>query len=146
LGGAFNTLPIIFSKIKPTKYNYQIFRFAALFAIFVSFIINLLWCYFIIRSVPQRATSAGSPSLLKSERNGDISTIPLIEVIKTKYPEFQWISILTDIFITISITVSFITVGSGFKQQRKLFFLKKVDGYVKSFQIAKETRGTFVRR
>ncbi|XP_070538677.1 uncharacterized protein [Ptychodera flava] len=52
-------------------------------------------------------------SLYNSKQQGEISTIPLIKIIETEYPQFNWVAILVEMFIIISITVSFLTIGSA---------------------------------
>jgi hypothetical protein len=89
--------------------------------VFTCYLINVLWCYFILKSVPQVGNSPNAPSLLGAELLGEISTIPLVEIIKMKHNDLSWISGFIDTFVLISISVSFITIGSGFKQYRNIF-------------------------
>eukprot|EP01102_Stenamoeba_stenopodia_P019591 TRINITY_DN7438_c0_g1_i2.p1 TRINITY_DN7438_c0_g1~~TRINITY_DN7438_c0_g1_i2.p1 ORF type:complete len:207 (+),score=30.60 TRINITY_DN7438_c0_g1_i2:73-693(+) len=76
-----------------------------------------------MKAVPQTA-SHDEPSLEQAAAGGCISTIPLTEVIKRteSLNSLDWIADIVDYFIMISVTISFITVGSGLKN-----FL---DGYV----------------
>ncbi|CAH1244391.1 Hypp7295 [Branchiostoma lanceolatum] len=52
-------------------------------------------------------------SLERSANNGEIATLPLTEIIQTMHPEFSWVAILVQLFIMISITVSYLTLGSA---------------------------------
>jgi len=40
---------------------------------------------------------------------------PLAEIIKQDKPDLDWIAMIVDVFIVVSISISFITVGSGLK-------------------------------
>nr|XP_006823213.1 PREDICTED: uncharacterized protein LOC102806930 [Saccoglossus kowalevskii] len=52
-------------------------------------------------------------SLFNSKQEGEIATVPLTNIIKEEYPQFNWVAMLIQIFIMISITVSFLTIGSA---------------------------------
>ncbi|XP_077987838.1 uncharacterized protein LOC144442382 [Glandiceps talaboti] len=52
-------------------------------------------------------------SLHSSKEQGEIATIPLIKIIEAEYPEYNWVALLVEMFIIISITVSFLTIGSA---------------------------------
>ncbi|MCJ8737802.1 hypothetical protein PDJAM_G00028250 [Pangasius djambal] len=54
-------------------------------------------------------------SLEESEKAGEIATIPLTKIINQRYTHFSWVAELIQIFITISITVSFLVMGSAMK-------------------------------
>jgi hypothetical protein len=64
-----------------------------------------------------------SDFLYRAGNLGEISTVPLIDIIKNQYPQFLWIAFLIDIFIVLSITVSYITVGTATKHVSILFFV-----------------------
>ncbi|KAK3738367.1 hypothetical protein QZH41_010677 [Actinostola sp. cb2023] len=51
----------------------------------------------------------------RAEANGKISTIPLTEILQKQYTEFTWIALLIQIFVMISITVSFLTIGAALR-------------------------------
>lgn len=126
LGGAINTLPVIYGKIQnPSKQTIRWFRFGAVAGITTCWLINVMWVLFILLIVPQ---TGPRPSLEYSNENGEISTISLIEIIQKDFPEYNWLAVLVQVFIMISITVSFVTISSGMKHM--------LDGYVKSFSNA----------
>jgi hypothetical protein len=51
---------------------------------------------------------------LQAGLDGDPSTVPLIAVIKHKFPQYQWVPPLVSAFITISICISCVaSVGGG---------------------------------
>lgn len=56
LGGAINILPIIFAKIHLSRRDILLFLFAVITGLFVVWILNVLWCYYILLIVPQTAT------------------------------------------------------------------------------------------
>ncbi|KAI3384789.1 hypothetical protein SNEBB_006596 [Seison nebaliae] len=58
-------------------------------------------------------------SLEKSEKDGEISTIPLTKVIQRDFSSFSWIAYFIQFFIVISITVSYITIGGAFHHTLK---------------------------
>lgn len=53
LGGAANTFPVMFQKIRQNKQTVWWFRFAALLSIFTCYVLIVLWCLFVLRVVPQ---------------------------------------------------------------------------------------------
>ncbi|XP_078695412.1 uncharacterized protein LOC144924269 isoform X6 [Branchiostoma floridae x Branchiostoma belcheri] len=64
-------------------------------------------------SPPVSPACAHNLSLQRSADNGEIATLPLTEIIQTMHPEFSWVAILVQLFIMISITVSYLTLGSA---------------------------------
>eukprot|EP01130_Rhizamoeba_saxonica_P017552 TRINITY_DN8535_c0_g1_i1.p1 TRINITY_DN8535_c0_g1~~TRINITY_DN8535_c0_g1_i1.p1 ORF type:complete len:508 (-),score=66.93 TRINITY_DN8535_c0_g1_i1:15-1538(-) len=112
LGGAINTIPIIFSKVKNNARDIKLFMLSSVGGLFFVWLLNVLWCYFILGVVPQ---VSGDISLLNAQRNGSISTVPLIEIIRRDHPQFGWAAYTVDIFIIVSITVSYITLGTGMR-------------------------------
>ncbi|KAK7889276.1 hypothetical protein WMY93_024836 [Mugilogobius chulae] len=54
-------------------------------------------------------------SLEQSEKAGEIATIPLTKIIQEHYSVFSWVAVLIQIFISISVTVSFLVMGSALK-------------------------------
>ncbi|KAL0479858.1 hypothetical protein AKO1_007364 [Acrasis kona] len=138
LGGAMNTLPIIYSKMRPTRRNLQFFRWSAVLALFVCFLLNVLWCFFVLEIVPQRSDNPEDPTLERAHRDEEISIVPVIEIINKRFPSFTWLGIFVQVFISISITVSFITMSTGMKHM--------LDGYVKSFASAQNNPVSVVSR
>lgn len=120
LGGAMNTLPVIYAKLIPTRRNVRMFQLAAVSAIVICTLINITWVLFVLKIVPQEDTE-DKPSLHRSADRGEISTVPVIEIIDASFPQYKWLGLLVQIFIITSITVSFITMSSGLKHMRTLF-------------------------
>jgi len=125
LGGAVNVMPLIFAKVKQTRNNVRKFRIALVSGLVVCGMLIVLWTYFVMKAVPQTDPSDENPSLLGAAENGCISTIPLTEIIDQQTPNLAWIANIVEGFIIISVTISFITVGSGMKNF--------IDGYISSF-------------
>ncbi|XP_038135074.1 uncharacterized protein LOC119779492 [Cyprinodon tularosa] len=63
-------------------------------------------------------------SPLRSEKAGEIATIPLTKIINERYRAFSWVAELIQVFIAISVTVSFLVMGSAMKHT--------IDGLVSS--------------
>ncbi len=108
-----NLLPLVYGRMLAfSRRDMRWLGFAAVSALGVVFLLNVVWCYYILHIVPQLGSGI---SLEQAGKNGQISTIPLMEVIKQSYPTLKWLALLIDVFVALSITVSFITVGSGTK-------------------------------
>ncbi|XP_043108174.1 uncharacterized protein si:ch211-51h4.2 isoform X2 [Puntigrus tetrazona] len=140
LGGIVNVMPFLFSEISHVKTQVLWFRRAVLGGLATCTLLNILWCWAVLEIVPQMAveslleekllnSSAGQTetthpahtfiysniSLEESEKAGEIATIPLTKIITQKYSRFSWVAELIQIFITISITVSFLVMGTAMK-------------------------------
>eukprot|EP01132_Coremiostelium_polycephalum_P003086 gene3086-3857_t len=117
LGGASSVLPVVFPKIIFTRKEMMKCYITVFSALSTVYILNIMWCWFLLRIIPQvpNPSNPEMPSLQVSAEEGQIATIPLMHVIKLYYPQFLWIARIVDIFMVISITISFITVGNGFK-------------------------------
>ncbi|EFA75878.1 hypothetical protein PPL_10450 [Heterostelium album PN500] len=118
LGGASGVIPVVFPKIifsRREMYKCYATVFSALTTVFL---LNICWCWFLLRIIPQMpdATNPKAPNLYDAGKNSQIATIPLMKVIHDYYPQYLWIAWAVDIFIVISITISYITVGTGYKQ------------------------------
>ncbi|CAL8307549.1 unnamed protein product [Lota lota] len=152
LGGIVNVMPLLFSQISHNKNQILWFRRAVLAGLTTCAVLNILWCWAILEIVPQTASSRGtaasggaprtnssrsivtpfSPpppeyshiSLEASEKAGEIATIPLTKIIREQHKAYCWVSELIQIFIAISITVSFLVMGSAMKHT--------IDGLVSS--------------
>eukprot|EP00064_Thunnus_orientalis_P002536 superscaffoldBa00000190_g2543 len=59
-----------------------------------------------------------------SEKAGEIATIPLTRIINERYRAYSWVAELIQVFIAISVTVSFLVMGSAMKHT--------IDGLVSS--------------
>ncbi|KAM9761599.1 uncharacterized protein ACNS7B_003980 [Menidia menidia] len=129
LGGIVNVMPLLFSQIAHNKTQILWFRRAVLGGLTTCTLLNVLWCWAVLEIVPQtsdpdRRTNGSSPfppqrhsniSLENSERAGEIATIPLTQIINQHYPAYSWVAELIQVFISISITVSFLVMGSAMK-------------------------------
>jgi len=116
LGGAMNVLPVIFSKVPFVRTQMIYFLGAIISGLVVVWILNIIWCYYILLIVPQTSPNGGI-SLASAESAGEIATVPLIDIIKTNYPQYDWLTVVVDLFVMGSITVSYITLSAGFKYQ-----------------------------
>eukprot|EP00003_Mantamonas_plastica_P020915 TRINITY_DN3374_c0_g1_i1.p2 TRINITY_DN3374_c0_g1~~TRINITY_DN3374_c0_g1_i1.p2 ORF type:complete len:126 (+),score=44.48 TRINITY_DN3374_c0_g1_i1:374-751(+) len=115
LGGAVNLMPVAFKSVQPFKPDLKRFRNTVVAALATVFVLNVFWCLFILQIVPQTPTPDNPNSLLSAAEQGQIATVPLIDTINLKYPDLAWIAICVDVFIMLSITVSFITMAIGMK-------------------------------
>jgi len=112
LGGAAYVIPVTFNKLPFARGPILHFIRATIAAEFVVWLLNILWAFYILKIVPQTGTGI---SLAGAEESGEIATIPLVEFIRMSYPQYNWIAILINLFIMVSITVSFITMGTGLR-------------------------------
>ncbi|XP_041695202.1 uncharacterized protein si:ch211-51h4.2 isoform X1 [Coregonus clupeaformis] len=150
LGGIVNVMPLLFSEISHNKTQIMWFRRVILGGLATCTVLNILWCWAVLEIVPQMSVqrvmeegvvnttsgviSESSPtaysmvysniSLEESEKAGEIATIPLTKIISLKYHHYSWVAELIHIFIAISITVSFLVMGSAMKHT--------IDGLVNS--------------
>ncbi|CAL8255756.1 unnamed protein product [Merluccius merluccius] len=152
LGGIVNVMPLLFSQISHNKNQIMWFRRAVLAGLTTCTVLNILWCWAVLEIVPQTSSSwdgvaSGgaahanssrsiitpfSPpppersyiSLESSEKAGEIATIPLTKIIRERHKAYCWVSELIQVFIAISITVSFLVMGSAMKHT--------IDGLVSS--------------
>ncbi|XP_058257565.1 uncharacterized protein si:ch211-51h4.2 isoform X3 [Hemibagrus wyckioides] len=140
LGGIVNVMPFLFSEIYHSRTQVLWFRRAVLGGLTTCTILNILWCWAVVDIVPQMAVKSileekllntslvrmettrpahtfiySNISLEESEKAGEIATIPLTKIINQRYAHFWWVAELIQIFITISITVSFLVMGSAMK-------------------------------
>jgi len=111
LGGAVNLVPVCYQKVGATKRDLRNFITAIISGLFFVYLLNVIWCFYILKIVPQM----GEISLAMSEQRGEIATIPLITIIATQFPEYDWIATVINVFIMLSITVSYITMSTGMK-------------------------------
>ncbi|XP_051528383.1 uncharacterized protein si:ch211-51h4.2 isoform X2 [Myxocyprinus asiaticus] len=137
LGGIVNVMPFLFSEISHIKTQVLWFRRAILGGLATCTLLNILWCLAVLEIVPQMAMESlleerllnssaettqpvhtfiySNISLEESEKAGEIATIPLTKIITQRYSRFSWVAELIQIFITISITVSFLVMGTAMK-------------------------------
>ncbi|XP_076096182.1 uncharacterized protein LOC143067063 isoform X1 [Mytilus galloprovincialis] len=119
LGGVINTMPLMYTKVKPDAKQIKNFRLSVMLGLLTCVVLNILWCWAVLDIVPQTSSFPcktgichSNISLARSKSLGEISTIPLTEIIRTKYPEYTWVSLLVESFIVVSITVSFLVSGA----------------------------------
>lgn len=121
------------------------YRMATIVAIVVCYVLNVTWCFAVLLCVPQRSRSLETTtvpldkgrqivstffsselesirevytnaSLTEASELGQISTIPLIEVLEAKEDQLDWvIALLVNIFIALSVTISFLVMSLGMK-------------------------------
>ncbi|KAJ0032727.1 hypothetical protein NQD34_002808 [Periophthalmus magnuspinnatus] len=130
LGGIVNVMPMLFSQISHSKTQILWFRRAVLGGLTTCTVLNILWCWAVLEIVPQTTVqssdlgqSTPEPSTLlltnvsleQSEKDGEIATIPLTKIIEESYSVFSWVAVLIQVFISISVTVSFLVMGSALK-------------------------------
>ncbi|XP_064638411.1 uncharacterized protein LOC135494407 [Lineus longissimus] len=139
LGGIINVMPFLYSKIGQNPQQVQSFRFAIIMGLLTCTVLNVLWCWAVLDIVPQLDavtcvkgslpgnhskilfTNPSKPdmvclqniSLGRSAANGEISTIPLTQMIQNLYPAYTWVAFLVELFIMVSITVSYLTIGAA---------------------------------
>ncbi|KAJ8309853.1 hypothetical protein KUTeg_011718 [Tegillarca granosa] len=127
LGGVINTMPLMYSKINPVYNEVKNFCIAVISGLLTCTVLNVLWCWAVLDIVPQlsKVSCSQSKSALTNTEScynnislesaadrGEISTIPLTKIIEQKYPTFYWVALLVEIFIMVSITVSYLTIGA----------------------------------
>ncbi|XP_022071983.1 uncharacterized protein si:ch211-51h4.2 [Acanthochromis polyacanthus] len=143
LGGIVNVMPLLFSQISHNKTQILWFRRAVLGGLTTCTVLNILWCWAVLEIVPQTSlperrmaaetttqpdysSPSGPPSsvsphfysnisLEQSEKAGEIATIPLTKIINERYRTYSWVAELIQVFIAISVTVSFLVMGSAMK-------------------------------
>lgn len=135
LGGAYNILPVVFLKVKQRTKDIRIFLMCSLSGLTLVWIFNILWCYFILQIVPQTGPhdddKTNVTTLRGAERWGEISTVPLSNIINSAYPQFKWIATIIMLFTVISVTVSFIVNGVALKHV--------LDGLIKGWKAVDES-------
>ncbi|KAM7388768.1 hypothetical protein PAMP_024918 [Pampus punctatissimus] len=146
LGGIVNVMPLLFSQISHNKTQ------ATSYDIRIPSTHHMPRCWAVLEIVPQTSLperrmaedmtlqpdssslsaphSSSSPLLLsnisleESEKAGEIATIPLTRIINERYRAYNWVAELIQVFIAISVTVSFLVMGSAMKHT--------IDGLVSS--------------
>ncbi|CAN8065723.1 unnamed protein product [Agarophyton chilense] len=113
------------------------YRNATIVAIAICYVLNISWCLAVLFVVPQTSPFRASDivhntaseqlpcaTLYQAYENGQISTIPLIKVLKCRHDELDAIiSFIVNLFIAVSVTVSFLVMSMGMKHY--------IDGSVK---------------
>lgn len=165
LGGIVNVMPFLYSKIQPYENQIVGYRRAVVLGLLTCAVLNVLWCWAILDIVPQRSSCfqyvphhnntlhyvhersdasqlvcARNLSLESAERNGEIATIPLTQVIHQLYPGYDWVATLIECFIVISITVSFLTMGAALQHTlvgwvESVFGSDKISSYMAKLRV-----------
>eukprot|EP00730_Choanoeca_flexa_P013060 TRINITY_DN4928_c0_g1_i2.p1 TRINITY_DN4928_c0_g1~~TRINITY_DN4928_c0_g1_i2.p1 ORF type:complete len:552 (+),score=117.62 TRINITY_DN4928_c0_g1_i2:2-1657(+) len=122
LGGVVNVMPVLYGSVPATKRAHQQFRWSVAAGVIACWFMNVLWAYFILQIVPQSGTGAchqddgaGNITLTCANDNDEISTQPVVDIMKRQYPSLVWLAQLVASFILISITVSYLTLGNAMK-------------------------------
>ncbi|XP_062306742.1 uncharacterized protein si:ch211-51h4.2 [Osmerus eperlanus] len=141
LGGIVNVMPLLFSQISHNRTQIMWFRRAVLGGLATCTLLNVLWCWAVLEIVPQTSVRRSSVietitnmsavlsgrdpgqsallfsniSLEESEKAGEIATIPLTKIIILKYTDYAWVAELIQVFVAVSVTVSFLVMGSAMK-------------------------------
>ena len=127
-GNVFTTQQKIFAK-QENKKLIQGFRISITLGVLACFLLNILWCLFVLQIVPQtndyniavnnnnnnENQKYNNYTLENCYHNGEISTIPVVHIIETYFPAYRWTIFFIDGFVIVSITVSFLTLGKGLK-------------------------------
>jgi hypothetical protein len=53
MGGAVNILPVVFGKVKFRRRDMIIFTCVVIGGLFFVWILNIFWCYFLLKTIPQ---------------------------------------------------------------------------------------------
>ncbi|XP_076435558.1 uncharacterized protein LOC143275376 [Babylonia areolata] len=59
------------------------------------------------------AVCHGELSLESAKFKGEISTLPMTKILGRDYPRYTWVAVLVEVFIMVSITVSYLTIGGA---------------------------------
>ncbi|RDD46478.1 hypothetical protein TrispH2_002083 [Trichoplax sp. H2] len=132
-GGVINVMPMMYNRIQAKPVQIQRFILAIDAALITVAIVDILWSDAVLGVVPQtchpspeQVSATVSPfatidgvqhfcnvSLARARRHGIISTVVLTKTLRQHYPQYDWLAWLTESFISISITVSYLTMGSA---------------------------------
>ncbi|KAL8583222.1 hypothetical protein ACOMHN_013777 [Nucella lapillus] len=55
----------------------------------------------------------GELSLESAKYHGEISTLPMTRILERDYTHYTWVAVLVEVFIMVSITVSYLTIGGA---------------------------------
>lgn len=87
MGGAVNILPVVFAKIRFRRREVVIFTWVIIAALFFVWVLNVLWCYFLLKTIPQESPEGVEEdknnvlTLEGAERYGKPSTVPLVSIL-----------------------------------------------------------------
>lgn len=114
-------VPVIYDRSPKTPAALWKVRMAILLGMATCFILGVMWCYFMLQSVPQ---TGPAPSLEDALEHGQIAIIPFVAVLSESAPDLLWLGTVTNVFMLVSITVSFVTMSTAMKHV--------LDGYLES--------------
>lgn len=120
LGGLANTTPVTFSllPVKASRAQVGRYRAAILVAVVVCYLLNVGWVLAVLQVVPREA-DPGKASLTVAYEEGQISTVPLIDVLHNgnavKGAVLKAVEIIVEMFIFVSTGVSFFVTAAGMK-------------------------------
>jgi hypothetical protein len=113
LGGGLNTLPLLYGRLRAfSRADMRRLVTASVSGLLAVYLLNVVWTLCVLRIVPQRGPA---PSLQAAGLLGQAATEPLVRVIEARFPALQWLALLVGLFVALSISVSFLTVGAGCK-------------------------------
>ncbi|PXF44741.1 hypothetical protein BWQ96_05500 [Gracilariopsis chorda] len=139
LSGVVNLMPVTFHKsidsLPPTDATVDrqfvaAYRNATVIGIIVCFLLNIAWAIAVLFSVPQSSSSSAvahatralvravkpCATLQEAYDQGQIATIPLVKVLQCRKDSLDSvISFIVNLFIVVSITVSFLVMSMGMK-------------------------------
>lgn len=120
LGGLANTTPVTFSllPVKANRAQVGRYRAAILVAVVVCYLLNVGWVLAVLQVVP-RVADPGKASLTVAYEQGQISTVPLIDVLHNgnavKGGVLKAVEVIVEMFIFVSTGVSFFVTAAGMK-------------------------------
>ena len=122
LGGSANLMPVMARAVPAGSAAAQSRFLAAVSAgLVVCWALNVGWAASVLSLVPQtsaQAVALGLPpsaSLESAAAAGQISTVPVAAIIDARFPQLRWVAAGVSFFIALSISVSFIVMGTGLK-------------------------------
>jgi amino acid permease len=125
LGGLTTVMPVTYARLggTPSARGVRRYRAAVIAGLVTCYGLNIVWCVSVLAVVPQRAQdwshqigNVTAPSLEMANTLGEISTVPLIAALEQyNAGAAPIVAVLVNIFITVSITVSYLVIGSGLR-------------------------------
>jgi hypothetical protein len=122
LGGMASLMPVMARSVPVHSARAQrTFLAAVCGGLIVCWALNVAWASSVLSIVPQTAAQAvaqglpGDASLERAAALGQISTVAVSSIVDAKFPQFKWVSGGVSVFIALSISVSFVIMGTGLK-------------------------------
>jgi len=116
LAGTTKVQPVLYQSLDGTPRQVRIFRNGCLTALMVCWLLNVLWTFVLLKIVPQFIEKDLPPlaTLEGAYKEHQIGTITLIYFLKERYSSsLGWLGITVNVFISISVTVSFVVFCHG---------------------------------